>query len=142
MAETKITQNERLADVAIGTISSGTSTGNLTVSGLSFSPRVVNFTVVYADGVASNYNASITKGAMDYHGNQWAVNSVARNGNGGSTYTSTSQCIKLNTIAAGGGSAGANLHCSYVSMNPDGFTISVDTYGGGGPFTICYEAQG
>ena len=131
---------QRSGGMRTGVIPSATlnTTGNKSITGLGFRPKTVEFIAMYPDGVGSSNNVPIANGAMDESGSQWTTCGSVRNGNGGSTRSTTSHCLVVYTIAAGGGSDNINLRLNYVSMDDDGFTINCNNSTNAMP--VAYKA--
>lgn len=107
------------------------STGNISITGVGFTPKIVEFEVLEA---SSGTNASYSSGSMSatsQYANTTALNisgstvTMARN-------SSTSACIyRVNASNTN------TLRAVYVSMDSDGFTINVTT---AGAFDVAYKA--
>ena len=126
-----VTPAKRSGGYKIGTIPGSTfsTTGNKTITGVGFTPKLVRFTVVPTTSNTTNITGV---GAMDEDGNQFAVlgfmtsSAAARRG-------FTASCIGFMDTSTTTGMAAV-----YVSMNADGFTINCTT--ANGTFDIAYEA--
>lgn len=116
-----------------GTISGAgvlNTTGNKTITGLGFKPRIVRFTSMVATGTSMNLGV----GSMDSSGNQFS--STGSHSNAGTSSARTSVTNRALVVQSSGSTAVA-MDFSYVSMNADGFTINVATAGG---IDVGYEA--
>lgn len=108
------------------------TTGNKSVTGLGFKPRLVRFTVQM---VSSTSSAAFGMGAMTDTSQFWTASTVntssspANVRNGDSTH-----CFGW----LSSGSTTPSLLASYVSMNPDGFTVNVSS--ASNSFDVWYEA--
>lgn len=128
----KIISSQVGPNVAAGTIASSVfgSTGNKSVAGLGFKPKMVEFTLLAGNSTA---NSASAEGVMTPTA-QW-VSSTFGTGSNNYRQGSTSACIGYTL----NGSAFAMLS-SYVSMDEDGFTINVGT--AGTDFSIGWKAFG
>lgn len=120
----------------IGVIPASTlsTTGNKTITGVGFTPRLVRFTVL---PTTNSTNAYSMYGAMTSSSQFVAVNTHSPTGGGTRTrMSSTSACI----LELSGGTTTVLVQASYVSMNSNGFTINVST--AASVFDIAYEAYG
>lgn len=97
------------------------STGNKNITGLGAKPKFVKFTMLIT-GTGMGESGS---GAMDSQGNQYATAMGAWGGGGAgqNTHSKTNRCIMYNKWQL---STSPLFEASYVSMNPDGFTINVN----------------
>lgn len=103
------------AGFKVGSFSAGGSTGNVSVSGVGFKPRIVHLYWLL-DG-SSNVNSA--DGFMDESGGQFARASfVSLSANQSNTIAMTNRCF----VTPGG--TGTTREASFVSMNANGFTIS------------------
>lgn len=131
IADAAVTAAKRSQVVAIGTISP-TTTGNFSVTGVGFTPKLVRFTAMLsASTSASNYGVGAMTSSAQY------VASIAPDGSSGSRNSSTSACIGVLNQA----SSTWNTLGSYVSMDSDGFTINFSTASGSSP-SFSWEAWG
>lgn len=105
----------------IGTISSSTmnSTGNKAITGVGFTPKMVQFMALPS---ASGSNATFAFGQMTASAQTTSSMTIDTSNNKG-RYSSSSNCISYATP----GSASATILATYVSMDSDGFTINVST---------------
>lgn len=106
------------------------TTGNLTVSGLAFKPSLVIFLPYWSVSAGTATNAALGIGYADASGNAFSSWATTRNGNGGVTGSTSADCFVIQSIASGGASANTELLATFTSMNNDGFTINVGTFGG------------
>lgn len=131
--------NKTTQKFKVGSFTSNGSTGNRSITGVGFKPKLVKFQVVVTAGVASQ--AMINNGVMDESGGQWSAAFAAR-GSPLNTITnapSTSSCLRNYGVSAGGVGA-VDVMASYVSMDSDGFTINFSATSAG--YTILWEAYG
>lgn len=115
----------------VGTFTANGSTGNQSVSGVGFQPKVVEFQQLNTSATTAHFMA---RGAMDESGNQWAM------GTGGNLSnifrnSSSSKCIMFYSAVT---DATPELQATYVSMDSDGFTINLDI---ASALTVAYIAQ-
>ena len=115
-------------------------TGNVSVSGLGFKPHLVLFTYIGSTVLnGSNAHTIFSTGAMDKNGNQYAVGVFSTNN------VSTSQSSKSgvsDAIIIQYNYLTLTTKASFVSMDTDGFTISIDTYSDNAIRGINYIAIG
>jgi hypothetical protein len=118
----------------IGVIPSSTfsTTGNKSITGIGFTPKLVRFTVLPS---SSTTIMNTGFGAMDDSGNQYAVG-ISTTSTGRSRNSLTIRCIYI----VDSGATSPATAASYVSMDADGFTINVNN--AGNIFDIAYEAIG
>ena len=120
-------------DVALGTFAQPTSTGNNSITSLSFKPGVV---LMYSIGTASyslvNVTANISHGIFSSSANRSATwiggfdYSISYDGFSSSRFNSD-KAIVLKTQNNSSGSTTLNAQADAVSMNSDGFTLNWDT---------------
>ncbi len=130
IADGAVTPEKRAGGYAVGTFSWTTGTGNLSVTGVGFIPKMVRFTLLQ-----SNTNSTLRygSGVMTTTGQHSAC---ASGGNGTNPYRTASSSTQCLIIATG---AVTITGASYVSMNADGFTINKDQ-DNGAAITVGYEA--
>lgn len=106
------------------------TTGNKVISGLGFKPKMVRFTLL----TSTDTTSSITGfGVMDDAGTQFTqLNYVSASGSVQRKASGTGNCIGWTNQTT------SQFLASYVSMNPDGFTINVDI--ASSAFDVGYEA--
>lgn len=110
---------------AVGTLSTGTSTGNISVTGLAFQPKVFLLWTAGSATVAGLSFGVATDEATDQQRALWAGAAV---GVDPSTATNISLTTKVFTAYNGNGNPPTLLcHASLVSFNTDGFTLNMDT---------------
>lgn len=116
----------------VGIIAGATvsSTGNKTITGIGFKPRLVRFYSLLGTATSAN----LSTGAMDSAGNQFAQ---AGSHSHGSTNSYREALTNRAMVINGSGTSTQVLVFSYVSMNADGFTINVNV---GSSIDIAYEA--
>lgn len=130
IADGAITAAKRSGGFAIGTIAAATlnSTGNKSVTGLGFTPKLVRFFLVSSASTVSSASGvgGMTASAQFCQG--WASDgaSGARDGR-------TNSCI-IGINASGT----VSLRCTYVSLDADGFTINVAA--ASPTWDVAYEA--
>ena len=111
------------SSIKVGTINAPTfdTTGNKSITGVGFKPRLVEFTLLPAsNGVVTTTGS----GAMDSAGNQFITATT------GTTTTASRNSDSLGCIGGvNSGAASWFVRASYVSMDSDGFTINVTTAG-------------
>lgn len=132
LKDDSVSPEKRSGGFKIGFIpaSTFTSTGNKTISGVGFKPKLVRFTyLVDADTLVRS-----SMGAMDASGAQYAV--TLQNNGESVEYSrfSKNRCI----YAMNASGAGTLISASYVSMNDDGFTINV--MDANSSYEVAYEA--
>lgn len=130
-----VTPSMRSGGFYIGTLSI-TSTGNKVVTGVGFQPKAVLFIMSTEGAVASGANAGISFGVATAAASRFNASATTRNANGGYGETLTNKAFSISTIAAGGGSKSINVEGDLVSLDSDGFTINVATFGAAK--TLCY----
>jgi hypothetical protein len=122
----------RGSGVAIGSFSSPGSTGNYSVTGLSFRPRLVRLSLNNTrSGSLGAYATSVCYGAMtssSQYAIEWYVSVLSRN------FHFTDRVIHCSDADA----TDPKVRAAYVSMNSDGFTINFTTATTG--WTVLYEA--
>lgn len=121
IADSAVTAAKRSGGFKVGTFTPST-TGNLAITGVGFTPKAVVFQDLSATGTANNENFW---GTMDEDGSQFvhAINNDT--GSNRARFTSKSHCIAV--ISAGGSVA---QRAAYVSMDADGFTVNFDSQNG------------
>jgi len=116
--------------VKLGTLTVPASTGNLSVTGLGFTPRLVRFTYLPTSNTTSAVGAYGVMTAAGQFTTAWFAESA-----GYSRYSDPSaHAIAINTVASTTPIASA----SFVSMDSGGFTINFDNVVSG--LIIGYEA--
>lgn len=122
-----VTPSKRGGGFKIGVIPSATlnSTGNKSITGVGFKPKLVRFTVLESTGPYIGFSV----GAMDGDGNQYS----ASTGSG----TSQRRISSDDYAITRSNDTATTLQAEYVSMDADGFTINVTTAGG---VDVAYEA--
>ena len=111
--------------VAVGTLDSGSGTGNKSVSGLSFQPACVLLAAALAgttEGSSTSYVQSL--GAAISSSSRWVMGFNSPDGadpTNNDTYWGTSQCLHRET------DAGVSHAADFVSHNSDGFTLNYAT---------------
>lgn len=129
IADSAVTPDKRSGGYAAGIIAGATlgSTGNKTITGLGFTPKLVRFTVIPTTNTTTALMGfgAMTTSTQFY--STMAAASAAQRRNG-----STSACIGWTDTTT------TLLEASYVSMDSDGFTINVTTAGSN--FPVAYEA--
>ncbi|WP_298585119.1 hypothetical protein [uncultured Kocuria sp.] len=125
---------ERDGGFKIGTIPASTfsSTGNKSITGLGFKPKLVKF---YLESAGSTSGARAMSGAMDAAGSQH-VETTAVGASGYSQQGTSTAC--MGWINAG--STTFSMRANAVSCDSDGFTI--DVVSANGTFQVAYEAYG
>lgn len=89
------------------------STGNKSITGLGFKPRLVQFTPLQTPAITQNYAVgAMTPNAQYVNGISYA---------GGTGYRRSTKTAAVGFM----GAANFDLLASYVSMDSDGFTINV-----------------
>lgn len=109
-----------------GILLAPSSTGNLSVSSLDFTPELVMFYTVCAGDATLKASAYISFGVMDDSGNEWFLAGAALTGQA----TSVTSRAFFDNACIGVYAPNTKtklLNASYVSMNSDGFTINFDT---------------
>ena len=131
-----ITPDKRAGGFAVGTFTSPASTGNQSVTGLSFQPKLVKFTIGLTSATSS---FMVLGGGAMTASSQFAYAWGARSAlNGRHTRAaSTTACLALQNISAGDVASDGYV-ASYVSMDADGFTVNFTTTATGA--TIYWEA--
>lgn len=115
----------------IGTLTSPSSTGNFSVTGLPWKPKYVRFIYLPASGTSSSSSA---QGAMNGTAQYATSNTIAASTP--ARYSDTSHCLAVNTV----GSTTPIASASFVSMDTAGFTIDFDIVTSG--LVFAYEAWG
>lgn len=130
LADGAVTPVKRSGGFATGVIAGSVlnSTGNKSITGLGFTPKMVEF---YTLPPASTTISSYGEGVMTPTAQSatWIAGTTA-----GTRNSYTNRCIAWGSQ----GSTTATLSCSYVSMDADGFTINVNTAANN--FDIAYKA--
>ena len=116
-----VTPDKRSGGFAIGSFSSPGTTGNLSVTGTGFTPRLVRFT--YLPG-SSGSNGTSGSGSMTAT-SQFATSATSGSG-GNRRNSSTESCIYW----VFGESTTPFMIGEFVSMDSDGFTINLTAVGG------------
>lgn len=121
MSETKVTPAERSGGYAVGQFEL-TATGNKSITGIGFKPKMVEFFDLYGSG-----SAYMGVGVMDDKGNQFTKAIGIRVGQSDpqESYAYGNSCLVSMTISGG---ASMVARAQYVSMDDDGFTINVTTW--------------
>jgi hypothetical protein len=128
-----ITPIMRSGGFKVGIIPGSTfgTTGNKSITGVGFKPRLVRFTALTpAEGTNANFN----QGAMDETGSQYLQATAGQANDSFTRNSSTARC--LGAIVGTGTSF--ILSASYVSMDSDGFTINVQN--AVTAYNVAYEA--
>lgn len=136
MAKQQTNPAQRKGGYKVGFISTTTlgTTGNRSVTGVGFKPKMVKFNVLKSSGTGAIWTGY---GTMDEAGTQW-TQSGARYGGGGAneqSYFSKSNCISSLNF-----SPTPELLAAFTSMDTDGFTINVST--ASSTYEVAYEAYG
>lgn len=133
MADGAVTPVKRSGGFFIGSISGATvgTTGNKSVTGVGFTPKLVKFAVLFT---AATGNTNYANGSMTNAAQYYTAMSASTSGSVTSRTSATNACIGWVT----GGSSTPSLLASYVSMDADGFTINVSA--ASNAFAIAYEA--
>jgi len=130
-----ITPAKRSGGFRVGSFSSGSATtGNLSITGVGFTPKLVTFTLLADQGSSTTFE--YMHGVMDADGNQFYKMGISVEGGDSSSSTSSAACL-----GSPGANAAARLTAVFVSMDADGFTINRTTNGSGAK-TIGYVAYG
>lgn len=117
-----VTPVKRSGGFAVGTIATGTSTGNISETGLGFQPKAVEFYFAWESGTTST--KTFMNGVAESSTSRFALCSSHRDGAGEDSDFDATKCIKVLTIAAGGSSSVA-FAADFVSNDADGFTINI-----------------
>lgn len=130
IADGAVTPVKRSGGYKVGTFTWTSGTGNLSITGVGFTPKMVEFYVLRP---STNSLLQAGGGVMDTSSqHSWTV----QGGNGTNAYRTGSSATNCIVYASGA----ITLHtCSYVSMNSDGFTIVKDTNNTDAP-TVGYRA--
>jgi hypothetical protein len=132
IADAAVTPVKRTGGFAAGLIAASTftTTGNKSVTGLGFTPKLVEFVVISTTSTTAHFQG---QGAMTTS----YQFTTCTGGNTTNTvrYGSTSNCIASFSSLA---DSTPEVIASYVSMDADGFTINVGTAGTGND--IAYKA--
>lgn len=133
LAESAVTPGKRSGGFYIGVIPATTfgTTGNKSITGLGFKPKLVRFTALAA--LAAD-NANSGSGAMTPTSQYWT--SEASNTSGAHVRNSGTDAA---IAYLSSGSTIPLMKSSYVSMDSDGFTINVTA--ASAAFAIAYEAN-
>ncbi|WP_440220937.1 hypothetical protein [Dietzia sp. MNB45] len=125
-----VTPEKRSGGFKMGVMPGSTfsSTGNKSITGVGFRPKLVKFTVLFSTNSDSGNEGSGVMTTTD----QYAVASYSTATAGG-RYHSMSNCIAWIS-----GSTVPGILASYVSMDADGFTINVTS--SNGIWSVAYEA--
>lgn len=111
-----------------------TANGTKSITGVGFTPKVVQFFQLSTTGTATGVNTSMY-GAMDSSGHQFVKAGISVESGDSSQSYSTSLCIKAaNTNGA------TKVDAAYLSMDSDGFSLTVTNYSE--THTIGYIAFG
>lgn len=133
LGQSVVLPENRAGGFYIGIIPGSTfeTTGNKTITGVGFKPKLVRFTAIPTSSITT---VNFGTGAMSEDGTQYVTSITSQH--------STSNSHRASSTASALGWLGAtglwSLLASYVSMNDDGFTISVST--ANSAFDIAYEA--
>lgn len=129
----------KMTRAKVGTFTCPSSTGNNSVTGVGFTPKIVRFTVVPTSG--STTNSLSNQGSMDAAGNQWAIANASRHGVSESDTSAldTTKCLK-STSQSAGAAYGVDIVAAYVSMDSDGFTMNFTTTSNS--YSVMWEAIG
>lgn len=107
------------------------TTGNKSITGVGFKPKMVKFRLLNQNSVGAGANGCegvMTASAQNVY--LWAAGSTYNN-----TYASTTSC--MGWITASASTSTPSALAKYVSMDNDGFTINVTTASG---LDFAYEA--
>lgn len=131
LAPSAVTPDKRSGGFKVGTIVGSTlgTTGNKSITGVGFTPRLVRFTVLpSASTTSSNYGSGAMTSSSQYYA------AITSTGSGRTRNSSTTACIGWigDTVST------PVLLANYVSMDADGFTINVTT--ASSAFDVAYEA--
>lgn len=112
--------------VKSGSFAANTTTGNQAITGVGFQPDVVFlFATLQSTSAASNNNSQYGFGVMDKNGGQWSVSQKAQNtvnpANTNRAFSNAAALVLTQTAADN-----FAHKVSFVSMDTDGFTVSVD----------------
>lgn len=107
--------------VKVGTFTI-TADGTKTVTGVGFKPKLVQFYQLSTTGTATGVNSS-SYGVMDNSGNQFVKSGISVESGDSSQTNSTSLCIKAANV-----NGGTKADAAYLSMNSDGFSLTVTNY--------------
>lgn len=131
ITDASVTAEKRSGGFKIGIISGATfgSTGNKSITGVGFKPKLVKFTCI-TPGSGTLSRTSI--GAMDDSGNQYATASTSQSGQWSSEGITSSSMLVTNATNS------YLMRFGFVSMDSDGFTVNVNTASSSYP--IAYEA--
>lgn len=126
IAASAVTPAKRAGGFAHGFITGATlnSTGNKSVTGVGFTPKMVHFVIssnATDTAAGSDVRGYTLQGFMFADGTEFA-HAQSSDGGGGSRYSTNAACIILNTSASNNTPV---LSAKYVSMDADGFTINV-----------------
>jgi hypothetical protein len=126
-----------------GTFLTGTGTGNVSVSGVGFLPKLVMFFSRGSNGDGVSAGARMSIGAMCTGGLQGANSYRAVDAQGAEVssrfYRSARMCMFANDTSA---AASATISVGYVSLDADGFTVNVSTNSEALSVMIGYLALG
>jgi hypothetical protein len=124
-----VTPDRRSGGFAVGTFTGPSSTGNYSVTGVGFTPKIVRFSIAGGTGGLGsglNNTKAIGHGVMTANGNQHTFTFAVR-ANAGYQYTNrlTTRCI-AGYVMDSSGNETLFFSASFVSMDGDGFTINVN----------------
>lgn len=120
----------------IGSVSCPSSTGNFSVTGVGFKPKLIKLRVAAGNGTIIRHN----QGAADAN-NQWVDSIAARVSSpvGMHQQTSTSHCVRGDGVSTGG-VLGNEVLGTRVSLDNDGFTLNFTATLSA--YTLFWEAYG
>jgi len=110
-------EDYRNAGYKVGTFTSSGSTGNQSVTGVGFKPRLVMLFLILADSSFVQFGI----GAMDSNGSQFGGGGMSFGADSGGVGFVSNKCVSIANEAGT-----INYRASYVSMDSDGFTINWD----------------
>lgn len=139
MAQQKINTEQiaNLGGVAIGFMDASTffgSTGNKSVTGLGFKPRLVEFSLMPIEGS----NTAIVLGGGGMSPSKQYAYSYSIGTESASRFSNSSTSLCIGRISTAGTSF--SMSAEYVSMDDDGFTINVITASTGAISGVEYKA--
>lgn len=122
IADAAITPAKRSGGFYVGTMVVSAS-GNQSVTGVGFTPKLVEFHGVLDGGNQSTSNFGFGQGFMDSSGRQWSHwGNVTESGDASGAGNWTTACF-----ATGDPNADVDVAFAYVSMDADGFTVNVSS---------------
>lgn len=120
LADESVTPDKRSGGYMAGFFTAPSTTGNYSVTGVGFKPKLVVFAVSYTS--SDNDRLLISQGRMDEFGNQgynaiyWTASLTRSRSSNGSAFVG---------YYSPGGSFTQELVGQYVSMDEDGFTVNI-----------------